>query len=81
MSRMFVELEDMGFSIQRMKEQNYFHCKHEMSEGYYVPMVIDDLCIKTGLRCKKCGCSGELRDYINKFKPNFMDYDLMVSLK
>ena len=79
---MFEELEDMGFSISRMKNLNYFHCKHEMYEGMYVAMVMNwKNPVRIGLRCKKCGCSGELRDWLSKWKPNFMDYDLMVSLR
>ena len=78
MSELINKLEDMGYSWSAI--QSRLFCRHDIREGICVPINLDKP-IYFGRKCKKCGLSGELLDYINKYKPNFMTYEKMLELR
>lgn len=79
--RLIYELEDWGYNTKKVIHL-VTHCNHYICEGYIVKMKPgDDDWITIGRRCKKCGLSGELIDYINSHSPKFIDQKILRDLK
>jgi len=76
--KLFDELEDAGFCIEKLKEM--VKCKHENKEGFFVPIKMDNGC-QIGRVCRKCGMSGELQSFINIYNMCFLTYEEMLKLR